>query len=124
MNACGNPTWVAMRAFVVVACLGCAPPQRLCPEQQYAVEHQEEGGRGARGEDAAERVLEQQAEDAGRDWPTTRSQPSFASVSSAPMPRSRKLRPIPFTIRTQSARKKRSSTIAVARWVATRKVMK
>ena len=56
--------------------------------------------------------------------PTTSSQPSFASASSAPIPRSRRLRPSPLTIRTQSRQKKTSRTIAVARWVATRKVMK
>ena len=56
--------------------------------------------------------------------PTTRSQPSFASVSSGPIPRSRSERPRPFTIRTQSCQKNPSSTSAVARCVATRKVRK
>ena len=56
--------------------------------------------------------------------PTTSSQPSFASVSSGPIPRSRSERPSPFTIRTQSRQKKPSSTSAVARCVATRKVRK
>ena len=56
--------------------------------------------------------------------PTINSQASFASVSAGSIPRSRRLRPRPFTIRTQSRQKKPSSTSAVARWVATRKVMK
>ena len=56
--------------------------------------------------------------------PATSSHPSFASVSSSAMPRSRRLRPMPAKIRIQSFQKKRNRTIAVARWVATRKVMK
>jgi hypothetical protein len=56
--------------------------------------------------------------------PTTSSQASFASASSAAMPRSRRLRPRPLMMRTQSRQKKPSSTSAVARWVATRKVTK
>jgi hypothetical protein len=56
--------------------------------------------------------------------PTTSSQPSFASVSSGAMPRSRSERPRPLTMRAQSRRKKNSSTSAVARCVATRNVMK
>src|SRR2546430_5320391 len=56
--------------------------------------------------------------------PTTSSQPSFASVSSGAIWRSRRERPRPLTIRTQSRQKKPSSTIAVARCVATRNVMK
>jgi hypothetical protein len=51
------------------------------------------------------------------------NQPSFASGSS-PISRSRNERPSPFTIRTQSRQKKMSSTMAVARWSATRKVRK
>ena len=50
--------------------------------------------------------------------PTTSSQPSFASVSSGAMPRSRSERPSPLRIRAQSRQKKRRSTIAVARCVA------
>jgi hypothetical protein len=56
--------------------------------------------------------------------PTTSSQPSFASASSGAMPRSRSERPRPLTIRTQSRQKKMSSTIAVARWSATRNARK
>ena len=56
--------------------------------------------------------------------PTTSSHPSLASVSSARISRSRRLRAIPFTIRTQSRQKKPSRTSAVAKCVATRKVMK
>jgi hypothetical protein len=40
------------------------------------------------------------------------------------MPRSRRLRPSPFTIRTQSLQKNPSRTSAVAKCVATRNVMK
>ena len=54
--------------------------------------------------------------------PTTSSQPSFASVSV--ISRSRSERPSPLTIRTQSRQKNPSSTSAVARWSATRKVRK
>src|ERR1044072_4220130 len=56
--------------------------------------------------------------------PTTSSQASFASVSSGAIPRSRRLRPRPLTIRTQSCQKKPSSTSAVARGVAPRKPRK
>src|SRR5919197_876895 len=56
--------------------------------------------------------------------PTTSSQPSFASTSSGAISRSRRLRPSPRRIRTQSRQKKPSRTIAVARCVATRKVRK
>jgi hypothetical protein len=56
--------------------------------------------------------------------PTTSSQPSFASVSVSPISRSRRERPSPFTIRTQSFQKKASKTSAVARCSATRKVRK
>ena len=56
--------------------------------------------------------------------PTTSSHPSFASASSGSMPRSRSERPSPRRMRTQSRQKKPKSTIAVARWVAIRKVRK
>ena len=56
--------------------------------------------------------------------PTTNSQPSLASVSSGAISRLRRLRPKPRTMRTQSRQKNPSSTSAVARCVATRKVMK
>src|SRR5947209_5717712 len=52
--------------------------------------------------------------------PTTSSQPSRASVSSARTSRSRSDRPRPRKIRFQSCQKNTNSTIAVARWVATR----
>ena len=48
----------------------------------------------------------------------------FASASSGAIPRSRSERPRPFTIRTQSLQKNPSSTSAVARWTATRKLRK
>ena len=56
--------------------------------------------------------------------PTTSSQPSFASVSSGAIWRSRKDRPSPARIRIQSRQKKKNSTIAVARCVAIRNVRK
>src|SRR2546421_253983 len=56
--------------------------------------------------------------------PTTSSQPSLASTSSGAISRSRRLRPRPRTIRTQSRQKNPRRTIAVARCVATRKVRK
>ena len=55
---------------------------------------------------------------------TTSSQPSLASASSAAISRSRIERPRPLRIRTQSRQKKPSSTSAVARCTATRKVRK
>ena len=56
--------------------------------------------------------------------PTTSSQPSLPSLFSALISRSTSERHMPRTIRTQSFQKNPSSTRAVARWVATRKVMK
>ncbi|GAP59207.1 hypothetical protein AHiyo1_24560 [Arthrobacter sp. Hiyo1] len=53
--------------------------------------------------------------------PTTRSQPSFAYVSDGAIFLSRIERPRPLAISIQSRRKKKNSTIAVARWVAMRK---
>ena len=79
------------------------PPQELRSVEQEPVEHQEERRRLRRREDAAELVLEQQSERARPgSWRRTSSDPSLASVSSAAISRSRRLRPIPLTIRTQS----------------------
>ena len=71
-----------------------------------------------------QRVLEQQAEDARGDRADDEQPAEPASESSGSIRRSRRDRPSPFTIRTQSAQKKPSSTSAVARCVATRKVRK
>ena len=56
--------------------------------------------------------------------PRISSQPSLPSGLSSEISRSTSERQTPLTIRTQSCQKNPSSTIAVARWVATRKVMK
>ena len=56
--------------------------------------------------------------------PTTSSQPRRASASWGAISRSRSERSRPAMIRRQSSKKIPMSTIAVARWVATRKVRK
>ena len=72
----------------------------------------------------AQRVLEQQADDPGRDR-AHHEQPAEAGVGvSAPISRARRERPMPRTIRTQSLQKKPSNTSAVARCVATRNARK
>ncbi len=56
--------------------------------------------------------------------PTTSSQPSFASESSSAIAAVAQAAAEPRRMRTQSRQKKQSSTIAVARCVATRKLRK
>ena len=101
-----------------------APAQPLGAEQQEAVDEQEDRGRRRRGEYAAQRALEREPEDAGgnRADDEQPAEPRVGVVGA--ISRSRSERPSPLKMRTQSFQKNPSSTSAVARWTATRNVMK
>ena len=87
--ACEVPTAIAWRQVSrairsslsgdVLAERRRAAAQPLEGEQEHAVEGQEGGGRGSRGEERAQGVLEQQPEDAGRDG-ADHEQPAQARV--------------------------------------------
>ena len=67
VNVCHQPTFRAIRASSSSVGLGRAPPQRLGAEEDHAVEREEDARVLRRGEELPQPVLQQQAEDPGRD---------------------------------------------------------
>jgi len=97
-----------------------APAQQLGGIEEHAVRDRERGSRLRRRESLAQRVLEQEADDPGRDRADDERPAELrihvAGGDAAVAERA----PDPFEIRTQSRQKKPSNTSAVARCVRTR----
>ena len=116
----GDPVVVVGLAL---AALRGAAAQPLGAEQQQAVDEQEDRRRVGGGEHLAQRVLEQQAEDAGRNRPDD-EQPAEPGVRIGDLTVAQRAAEAPEDPDPVLARRSPSSTIAVARWTATRKARK